>query len=133
MKKTILISILPVFAILLFIAAQQPEPVVQPVQEDLDLGWPEEVMTLFQQSCFDCHTADASNIKAKGKLNFSKWEEYKLTKKIGKLDKISEEVKEKKMPPNRYLKDNPGKALSDDQITIITNWANKEADKLMEE
>ena len=84
MKKIILISLIPVLAIILFVAAQIPVsgPLVEPVAEDLDLGWPDEVMTLLERSCFDCHSSESGNIKAKGKLNFSKWEDYKTTKKI---------------------------------------------------
>lgn len=133
MKKIILISIMPILAIFLFIAAQTPSQMAVQTVEDIELGWPEEVMALFEKSCFDCHTSDAGNIKSRGGLNFSKWEGYKLTRKINKLNGISEEVKEKKMPPARFLKDNPDKILTDEEITVITSWANAEADRLMEE
>ena len=56
-------------AFFLFIAAYEPAPMPE---DDLYLGWPEEVMTLLERSCFDCHTAESGNVKAKGKLNFSK-------------------------------------------------------------
>ena len=135
MKKIILISLIPVLAIILFVAAQIPVsgPLAEPVAEDLDLGWPDEVMTLLERSCFDCHTSEAGNMKAKSKLNFSKWEDYKITKKISKFNAISEEVKEKTMPTKKYLKNYPDRALSDEEIGVITTWANAEADKLMEE
>ncbi len=133
MKKTLILSFLPALAIVLFIAAQQPSAPAQAAPEDIELGWPEEVMTLLEQSCFDCHTDDMGSLKSRSRLNFSKWEDYKLSKKIGKLENISEEVKEKKMPPEKYLKDYPDRALSDEEITVITNWANEEADKLIGE
>ncbi len=133
MKKAILISIIPILALLLFIAAQSPSTAVQPVSDDIELGWPDDVMSILERSCFDCHSADAGNIKAKGALNFSKWEGYKLTKKINKFSAISEEVKEKGMPPGKYIKDYPEKALNDDEIKLIVDWANTEADKLIEE
>ena len=135
MKKIILISLIPVLAIILFVAAQIPVsgPLVEPVAEDLDLGWPDEVMTLLERSCFDCHTSESGNIKAKGKLNFSRWENYKITKKISKLNAIGEEIKEKTMPTKKYLKNYPDRALSDEEIGVIATWANAETDKLMEE
>ena len=133
MKKSILIMLLPAIALVALIAAQQPAQVPEPITEDIELGWPDEVMTVFKRSCFDCHTKESGNIKGKGALNFSKWEGYKLTKKIGKLDGIAEEVTEKSMPPNKYLKNYPDRALSDEEIKLIKEWANAEADKLMEE
>ncbi len=132
MKKLIFISLVPLLAFFVFIAAQKPETTVI-VQEDIDLGWPEEVMVLLEKACFECHTADASNLKAKSRLNFSKWEDYKLSKKIGKLGDISEEVKIKSMPPEKYVKDYPDRGLTDIEIGVITNWANAEAEKLLQE
>jgi hypothetical protein len=132
MKKLIFVSLVPLLAIFVFIAAQKPETGMI-VQEDIDLGWPEEVMVLLENACFDCHTADASNLKAKSRLNFSKWDDYKLSKKIGKLGDISEEVKQKSMPPAKYVKDYPDRELTDADIGVITNWANAEAEKLMQE
>jgi hypothetical protein len=133
MKKSILIIILPVLALFMFIAAQQPAQAPKPVAEDIELGWPEDVMAILERSCFDCHTNELGSLKAKSKLNFSKWNEYKLTKKIGKLDDIIKEVDEKKMPPKKYLNDYPDRGLSDEEVKLIKDWANEEADKLMEE
>jgi mono/diheme cytochrome c family protein len=129
MKKSILFSILPLMALFLFVAAYQPAP----SPDDLDLGWPEEVMTAFDKACFDCHTSESGNVKAKGKLNFSKWEDYKLTKKVGKLDGIRETVETGDMPPKKYLNKYPDNALTEEEIKMIAEWANAEADKLMEE
>lgn len=133
MKKSILIMLLPVLALFVFIAAQQPTQAPKPIAEDIELGWPDDVMLVFKRSCFDCHIKESGNIKGKGKLNFSKWEDYKLTKKISKLTGIAEEVEEKSMPPKKYLNDYPDRALSDEEIRLIKEWADAEADKLMEE
>jgi len=133
MKKIILLSILPALAVLLFIAAQSPSPVISSTPDDSELGWPEDVMALLYRSCFDCHTAESGTIKAKGKLNFSKWEEYKLTKKVGKLDGIRGTIEEKDMPPKKYLEKKPEAAFTDEEIKLITEWVNKESSKLMDE
>ena len=129
MKKTLLLSILPVMAMFLFIAAYEPAP----APEELDLGWPEEVMTVLERSCFDCHTSESSNVKAKSKLNFSKWEELKPTKQVGKLDGIRETIEKGDMPPKKYLEKYPDNALSEEEVKMITEWANAEMDKLMGE
>ena len=132
MKRNLIFAILPVLSIVLFVAAQNVSVHNSPVPEEIELGAPDEVMTILERSCFDCHTQDGS-AKAKLSLNFSKWDNYKLTKKIGKLSDIAEEVKEQKMPPKRYIDDYPDKALSSEEVEIIANWANEAADKLMEE
>lgn len=132
MKRNLVITFLPILAILIFVAAQDMSKQKSPLPEEIDLGAPEEVMSILERSCFDCHTKDG-NTKAKLSLNFSKWDNYKLTKKIGKLSDIAEEVKEQKMPPKRYINDYPDKALTGEDIEIIANWANEAADKLMEE
>lgn len=132
MKRITYFSLLPLLAIVIFVAAQNTYLAPVP-QEEVASEWPEDVTEMLEASCNDCHSKDASNVKAKGALNFTKWEDYKLTKKIGKLNDISEVVKGKKMPPKKFLEKFPDKALSDDQIVVITNWANAEAEKLMEE
>ncbi len=133
MKRTIVFIIIPALAMLFFIAARTPVSVVTPAPEDPATGFPEEVTVLLERSCFDCHSDEASNLKAKSRLNFSKWEDYKLSKKVGKLSDISDEVKGKKMPPKKYVEDYPDRALTDEEITVITTWANAEADRLIEE
>ena len=95
-------------------------------------GFPEDVEKVLTSSCFDCHYSDASNKRAKLALNFDKWEEYKTTKKISKLNDICELVGEGKMPPGKYLENNPERALTDTQKKLICDWAEKESAKLME-
>ena len=132
MKKIILYSALPFFAFFLFVAAQK-NTAMPGCQEENGLNIPENVMGLLERSCFDCHTKEAGNAKAKLALNFDKWEAYKLSKQIGKLNDISQEVKEQKMPPSKYLNKYPEKALSEEEMKTIVDWANGEADKLLEE
>ena len=95
--------------------------------------FPEEISLVLQTSCYDCHISESSNIKAKGKLNFSKWEELSEAKKVGKLESIAEEVKEGKMPPSRYLDNNPKAALSKEQVEAILKWTEEETNKIMGE
>ena len=95
-------------------------------------GIPEEVKAVLRTSCFDCHSNDGSSKKAKIALNFDKWGKYKLTKKIYKLEDICTLVGESKMPPEKYLKSKPDRALSDDQKKLICDWTGKESVKLIE-
>lgn len=92
---------------------------------------PADVKEILKASCYDCHSKDASNKKGKIALNFDKWDDYKDTKKISKLDAICEVISKDKMPPEKYLKNSPDKALSDDQKVAVCSWTDKEATKLM--
>jgi len=93
---------------------------------------PEDVKEILKTSCYDCHSSESSNSKGKMALNFDKWDGYKDSKKISKLDDICEMVAKDKMPPAKYLKNAPEKALSDEQQKILCAWADKQANKLLE-
>ncbi len=94
--------------------------------------FPADVKEVLKTSCYDCHSKDASNKKGKIALNFDKWDDYKLTKRISKLDAICEVIEEGKMPPEKYLKGNPEKVLSAELKELLCNWAEDESAKLME-
>jgi len=94
--------------------------------------FPDDIKVVLKTSCYDCHSNDASNDKSKGALNFDQWSDYKSTKMISKLDDIQEVVVEDKMPPEKYLKKYPEKALTDDVKTLVSSWVEEELEKLME-
>ena len=123
MKK--LIVSLAVSAILLlvfqsFVSKTAPTPDI-----------PSDVKEILKTSCYDCHSQESSNKKGKEALNFDKWDDYKDSKKISKLDAICEVISKDKMPPEKYLKNSPEKALSDDQKVAVCSWTDKEIEKLM--
>jgi hypothetical protein len=124
MKRPITITILAALAgivILAFTLGPSSAP-----------DFPDDVEEILKTSCFDCHTDDGSNKKAKLVLNFDKWEDFKTGKKISRLDDICELVEEGKMPPEKYLNFKPEARLSDAQREVLCNWADQEAEKLME-
>jgi hypothetical protein len=93
---------------------------------------PDEVNQILKHSCFDCHSNSAKKKVPKAALNFDKWDSYRTTKKISKLDGICKTVENNKMPPEKYVKSDPGKALSADQKRVLCEWAKKESEALME-
>jgi len=93
--------------------------------------FPKKVTGILTNSCYDCHTTGSQAGKALEALDFKKWEEYKLTKKISLLTKICEVAEKGEMPPGKYLKQNPEKALSASDIKTICNWTKKESEKLI--
>lgn len=92
---------------------------------------PDEVSKVLTSSCYGCHSSDAKNKDAREALNFEEWENYRPTKKIGLLGDICKLVKENKMPPERFLTNNPDKKLTEEQGKLICDWTEKEAAKLM--
>ncbi len=93
--------------------------------------FPKKVSGILENSCYDCHTTGSKADKALDALDFKKWEDYKLTKKISLLTKICEVVEKGDMPPGKYVKQDPDKALSESDIKTICNWTKKESEKLI--
>jgi Haem-binding domain len=93
-------------------------------------GFPEEVAKILTNSCYDCHSTDSQSKSAAFILDFKKWDEYKVTRKAQLLEKIDEVLSEKNMPPKKYLESNKDKALTDDQVKLLTKWAKEESAKL---
>jgi hypothetical protein len=94
---------------------------------------PDSVLTIVERSCFDCHSDNSGNFAAKGKLNFSGWNEYTPVKKVSKMEAICEVITKGKMPKKKYVSKNPDKALTKAEIDLICNWANEESKKLVGE
>ena len=93
---------------------------------------PEDISKILNNSCYGCHSAGAKSGDAVKALDFKKWEEYSATRKVAKLNGIKEVLKEDFMPPEKFLKKYPEKALSDEEKDRITGWADGEIAKLME-
>ena len=96
-------------------------------------GFPEEIMKIVINSCYDCHSGETQSQIAKTVLNFDNWNDYKTSKKVHLLGKMDEAINEKSMPPQKYLKQNPEKILTQDQIDLFSKWAKEESDKLLGE
>ncbi len=96
-------------------------------------GIPDDVKKVLKTSCFDCHSNGAKKKVPKAALNFDKWDDYKLTKRISKLDGICKTVQKDKMPPEKYVDAHPDRALDETQKKLVCDWAGQESAKLMEE
>ena len=124
MKKQ-LVLILAIGVLFLFVQSIRPELPQESVI-------PDEITSILETSCYDCHFTGASAEKALNALNFDTWEGYRTTKKVGLLADISKVVGEQKMPPGKYLERKPEAKLSEQQVKLLTEWADAEAEKLMQ-
>ena len=83
---------------------------------------PDDVMKIFNNSCGKCHNQGGSGA-ALANVNFTKWDNYDAVKQAKKAEAICRTITTEKMPPKSFLKKNPQAALTDQQKTIVCNWA----------
>ena len=96
-----------------------------------ETGIPDDVEKILSNSCYACHATGANSKFGLRALDFKIWNEYSAVKKVGLLGNIKEVLEKGKMPPARFLKKNPDKALSDDDKQRIVDWTEKETEELM--
>lgn len=111
---------------------------------------PDEVSVLLKKSCYNCHSNEteypwyshvapsswlvARDIRAaREELNFSMWQDFDMMDKLGKLDDISIEVGEGRMPLGIYTLVHPSAKLDDAQRQLIVAWAEATMDVVAEE
>ena len=131
MKKILITSFLSfLFLFMLTAFIQIPE---SPTNENSDVSklFPANVSVVLDNSCFQCHTAGSKNADAKKELNFTKWENLSVIKKVGKLKEIREAVSEEEMPPKKYIAKFPHKKLSEDDVKILVDWVKTESESLV--
>ena len=137
MKKIILIPFFA-FGLLIFLASFSYQSQSTNLDNETNVisqegdQFPEDVAKILKVHCMDCHVTASKNDKAKDKLNFDNWNKLNMLKKTGKLNDIVETVKDREMPPEKYINHYPDKKLSDEQINTIVKWADKTMDSFKE-
>ncbi len=101
---------------------------------------PDEVRTILQTSCYDCHSNEtrwpwysriapfswllAEHVHDGRKhLNFSTWEQYDLEEKIHKMEDLIDVLKEGEMPLASYLIMHSGARLTPEKTERLIQWA----------
>lgn len=108
---TFIVSLLTFLSINAVVSAEQtPKPI------------PEDVLSILNNSCGKCHNQGGSGA-ALANLNLTKWDNYDAVKQAKKAEAICRTITTEKMPPKSFLKKNPQAALTDQQKTIVCNWA----------
>ena len=107
----------------------------------------QDVAILLKKSCYSCHSHEteypwysyvapsswlvAHDVHdAREELNFSKWQEYDTGKILSKLDDITSEVGEGRMPLGIYTIMHPTAKLDDSQRERIVAWAEATMDSV---
>ena len=83
---------------------------------------PDNVQQIFDKSCYACHNTSSKNKKAREKIDFDNLSLLSTSKVKAKLSAIADAVIEGEMPPKKYLKKHPEKALSRNDKEVLTDW-----------
>jgi len=116
-------TIISAVAVLLLICLANPMN-AQDVQKEAGKSKPvpAAVTTILEKSCAGCHSEDGSTL-AKMHINFTKWNEYSAEELQSIGQDMVKIVNKGKMPPKKFLKNNPEAKLTDEEKKAITNWA----------
>ena len=134
MKRTLLIFLIT-FILMQFIRVEQTN---EAVEKDLEIKAPLEIMTMFKQSCYDCHSNQAkwpwysqiapfswvvtSHVEdGRKSLNFTTWENYTEEEKTKKMKRIHQTVYAS-MPLKSYIWLHKEADLTKEQRTLIRDW-----------
>lgn len=108
---------------------------------------PENISTLLQESCYDCHSNNTqypwynrvqpvawfleNHIKeGKEELNFNEWDTYSNRRKNSKLKSIISQVEDDEMPLASYTLIHKDAKLSKSEKTLIIDYINNLKEKL---
>ena len=108
---------------------------------------PDTVKHILENSCYDCHSNHTNYIwysnvqpvgfwighhinEGKEDLNFSEYKTYSAKRKAKKMQGITRQLKNDKMPIPSYLRLHPEAKLTDDQKQMLITWADSAYIKL---
>jgi hypothetical protein len=130
--KSTLFTLTLLALMVLFIQAKRPsESKNTTFQADTVVEFSAEIKAIIDQKCIGCHNANSKNEKGKKKLQWENVATLSKAKQIGLMDEIIEVLDEGKMPPEKYLSFKPEGKLSEDEVKMIKEWANANAERLM--
>lgn len=124
-------------------------PIIEAETLEASTAIPENVSAILNRSCKDCHSNETvyplySNVApvswwlaehigdAQREMNFSVWNTYETRRKERKLEEICEQIQAKAMPLPSYLWAHWDAQLSDEDIKILCEWAEREKAKIIE-
>ncbi len=146
--KWIFAALAVVFALLQFSSPPRTNPPVVPGHDLMATNAPSpQIAALLQSACYDCHSDETrwpwySHIapvswlvaddvtRGRERLNFSDWPRALPERAAKRLERISEEVDDKEMPPAKYTLLHPEARLTAGQRQQLIHWADQEAARL---
>lgn len=146
-KKIMLILLIVLVVIQIFQPARNNSSEMLKTDISKTVIVPENIQHILKVSCYDCHSNNtnypwyskiqpfgwllASHIKnGKAELNFSDFGSYSARRQSSKLNEILNSVRDDKMPLNSYTMVHKDARLSNDEKTLIIDWATRTKDSI---
>lgn len=144
MLKNFWFWVVIIFALMQLFSLNTPASL--PIKEAEKLQAPQEVLTLLQRSCYDCHSSKVEapwyynvapiswytqlNVKnAREIVNFSKWNSYPKERQLKLLKKIPKAIVIR-MPMQTYLYMHEEARVTKSEKELLTTWANELKERL---
>lgn len=146
--KKIVLGLLVVFIVIQFIQpARNKSDQVLPTDLTRTLNVPQNIQSILQSSCYDCHSNNtqypwyssvqpfgwmlANHIsEGKAELNFSDFGSYSKRRQISKMNGIANSLREGSMPLSSYTMMHKKARLPDNETALLIDWAIKMKDSL---
>jgi hypothetical protein len=146
--KKILLVLLVVFIAIQFVQpARNTSGQVLPTDISKTVSLPENVHTILQTACYDCHSNNTrypwynyvqpvawiltNHIKhGKKDLNFNEFGSYPARRQQSKLKAIADQVRDGEMPLYSYTIIHKKARLTKEEKSVIIQWAQNEMDSL---
>jgi hypothetical protein len=147
-SKWILVALVAVFALLQFTNPARTNPPLPPGGDiSATNPPPPQIAALLRAACYDCHSDETkwpwySRVApvswlvvgdvndGRERLNFSDWPHALPERAAKRLERMSEELDYKEMPPAKYTALHPAARLTDAQRQELIQWADREAERL---
>ena len=143
MKRYIFLGVSLALVLIQFIPVDRSVPAVDSSLHFFnETNPPEDVRSLLENACIDCHSYDTHYPwygylapsswfvedhveEGREELNFSEWANYEAKRKDHKLEEMGEVLEEGEMPLTSYILLHPEASLNQEQKKMIIDWVSK--------
>lgn len=141
------VALAAAFALLQLTNPSRLNPPVAPGHDLPATNLPPGIAACLRAACYDCHSDEtrwpwyshiapvswlvAGDVKdGRERLNFSEWPQDQSERAAKRLERISEEVEDRDMPPRKYTLLHSDARLTAAQREALMRWADAEAARL---
>ena len=101
-----------------------------PMQEQV-FTYPENIKAIIDNKCYSCHSLKGESEDARDVLMWDDLPTLSKVMQIATLDAIIGTLDEGTMPPETEVKNKPDAQLTDEEFTLLRDWAESTADNLL--